>query len=53
MYQRSLDLRIRISMRMIYICALSQSNIPESFIIYIFFSPENLGRLFNIFIVGG
>ena len=37
---------------MIYICALSESNIPESFIIYIF-SPENLGQLFNIFIVGG
>ena len=52
MYQRSLDLRIRITMRMIYICILSESNIPESFIIY-FFSPENLGRLFHIFIVGG
>ena len=52
MYQRSLDARIRITMWMRYIFLLSENNIPESFIIYIF-SPENLGWLFNIFIVGG
>ena len=53
MYQRSLDSRMRITMRMTFICILSKNNIPESVIIYIFFSSENIGQLFNIFIAGG
>ena len=52
MYQGSLDLRIRISMRMIYIW-YSHKVTSQKASLYIFFSPENLGRLFNIFIVGG